>query len=200
VKGTGGLCLGKFTRIDTTLEDVAIIRPMVFRDDRGFFLETYNREELAEVGILEEFVQDNISHSRKGVVRGLHYQTDQAQGKLVQVLNGMIFDVIVDIRLDSCTYGKYIGIELVKGDPCMLYVPIGFAHGFMALEDNTEVMYKVTDYYAPQYDAGIRWSDPDLCIPWPLRDYGIGKVIVSPKDAVLPFLKEIQSPFRYQGK
>jgi dTDP-4-dehydrorhamnose 3,5-epimerase len=191
---------GKFTKVPSALEDVTIIRPTVFSDDRGFFLETYNRKELAEVGIPDEFVQDNISHSKKGVLRGLHYQSRQAQGKLVRVLNGIIFDVVVDIRNGSPTYGKHIGIELSKEDPCMLYIPIGFAHGFMALEDNTEVMYKVTGYYAPQYDSGIRWNDPELGIQWPLINYGIENVGLSPKDAILPLLRDISSPFRYQGK
>jgi dTDP-4-dehydrorhamnose 3,5-epimerase len=187
-------------KINTGLEDAVIIRPTVFRDDRGVFLETYNRRDLAEVGINEEFVQDNISRSRKGVIRGLHYQTGNPQGKLVQVLNGMIFDVIVDIRNGSPTYGAHIGIKLVKGDPCMLYVPIGFAHGFMALEDNTGVMYKVTDYYAPQDDTGIRWNDPNLNVKWPIEDHNIENVILSPKDAALPFLGDIHSPFIYQSR
>ena len=187
--------MGKFQRIATAFQDVAIIRPTVFQDERGFFLETYNREELAGVGIPEEFVQDNISHSGKGVVRGLHYQAKKAQGKLVRVLHGKIFDVVVDIRESSNTYEQHIGIELSSDDTSMLYIPIGFAHGFMALADDTEVMYKVTDYYAPEYDAGIRWNDPDLGIQWPLEKYGIRSAIVSPKDAVLPMLRDIQSPF-----
>lgn len=189
--------MGKFKRIETAFQEVAIIQPTVFEDERGFFLETYNRQELAVVGVHEEFVQDNISHSRKGVVRGLHYQAKKAQCKLVRVVQGRIFDVVVDIRKGSKTYGQYIGIELSSEDPSMLYVPIGFAHGFMALADNTEVMYKVSDYYAPEYDAGIRWNDPDLGIPWPVENYGIRNAIVSPKDAVLPLLRDIQSPFSY---
>ncbi len=192
--------MGKFKRIATVFSDVAVIRPTVFEDNRGFFLETYNRDELAGVEIFEEFVQDNISHSRKGVVRGLHYQAKKAQCKLVRVLQGKIFDVVVDIRKGSKTYGQHIGIELSSDDSCMLYIPIGFAHGFMALADNTDVMYKVSDYYAPEYDAGIRWSDPDLDISWPLEDYEIRDAIVSPKDAVLPMLKDIRSPFSYQEK
>jgi len=192
--------MGKFTRCNTRLDDVVIIRPSVFRDKRGFFLESYNRRELAEIGIYDEFVQDNVSRSRKGVVRGLHYQAGQVQAKLVQVVNGVIFDVIVDLRNGSPTYGGHLGIEIDTGDPCLLYVPAGFAHGFMALEDNTEVMYKVTDFYAPQYDAGIRWDDPDLCIHWPIEAHNIDNVILSPKDAALPLLREIRSPFRYQDR
>jgi len=189
--------VGKFERLKTKFDDIIIIRPTVFKDERGFFLETYNKQEFAEIGIHDEFVQDNISHSAKGVVRGLHYQAKNAQGKLVRVLQGKILDVMVDIRNGSLTYGQHISIELTAEDPVMVYVPIGFAHGFMALEDDTEVMYKVTDFYSPQYDAGIRWNDPDLSIPWPIMAYGIIRPVVSSKDAVLPFLKDIISPFDY---
>lgn len=189
--------MGKFERLTTDLEGVSLIRPAVFKDDRGFFLETYNRNEFAEVGIKEEFVQDNISHSAKGVIRGLHYQSKNAQGKLVRVLQGKIFDVVVDIRKGSPTYGHYLCVELNAQDPAMLFVPIGFAHGFMALEEGTDVMYKVTDFYSPHYDAGLRWNDPDLAIPWPLAAYGIVNPIVSLKDALLPFLKDTVSPFEY---
>ncbi len=186
---------GKFEKIPTKLNDVIIIRPKVFPDERGFFLESFNKREFAEAGIPDTFVQDNISHSRKGVIRGLHYQARQAQGKLVKVLQGTIFDVVVDIRKGSPAFGTYVGIELSGKSPDMLFVPVGLAHGFLALEDDTEVLYKVTDFYAPQYDAGICWNDPLLGIQWPLTKYGISKVVVSPKDAMLPSLKEIVSPF-----
>jgi len=188
--------MGKFERVKTKFDDVNLIRPTVFRDDRGFFLETYNRQEFAELGIHDEFVQDNFSNSAKGVIRGLHYQTKNVQGKLVRVLRGKIFDVIVDIRRQSPEYGRYLAVELTSEDPIMLYVPVGFAHGFMALEDNTEVMYKVTDFYSPRYDAGIRWNDPDLSVEWPIKTYGILTPVLSTKDAVLPFLKDIKSPFK----
>ncbi len=191
--------MGKFEKISTQLADVSIIKPMVFQDDRGFFLEIYNKLDFAEIGIHEEFVQDNVSHSVKGVVRGLHYQSQQAQGKLVRVLKGKIFDVVVDIRKGSPTYGQHVDVELSVNDPSMLYVPIGFAHGFMALEDHTEVMYKVTSYYAPNYDGGIVWNDPDLNIAWPIRAHGITQAILSPKDTVLPMLKDIVTPFSYPG-
>ena len=190
--------MGKFEKISTRLEGVSIIRPTVFTDERGFFLETYNKLDFAEIGIHEEFVQDNLSHSAKGVVRGLHYQSQQAQGKLVRVLKGRIFDVVVDIRKGSPNYGHYIGVELSVDDPSMLYIPIGFAHGFMALENHTEVMYKVTDYYAPTFDAGIVWNDPMLNIQWPVQKSGITQVKLSPKDAMLPMLKDIITPFSYQ--
>jgi dTDP-4-dehydrorhamnose 3,5-epimerase len=193
------MTVGKFERIETKFRDISLIRPTVFKDERGFFLEIYNRNEFAEVGITEEFVQDNVSHSAKGVVRGLHYQSKNAQGKLVRVLRGKIFDVVVDIRNGSPTYGHHLDIELNAQDSGMLFVPVGFAHGFMALENATEVMYKVTDFYFPRYDAGLRWNDPDLSIPWPLAAYGIANPVVSSKDAVLPFLRDIVSPFNYAG-
>jgi dTDP-4-dehydrorhamnose 3,5-epimerase len=189
--------VGKFERLKTKLDEVTLIRPTVFRDGRGFFLETYNSQEFAEIGIYDEFVQDNVSQSVKGVVRGLHYQTKNAQGKLLRVLRGKIFDCVVDIRNGSPTFGKYISIELTAKDPIMLHVPIGFAHGFMTLDDDTEVMYKVTDFYFPQYEAGICWNDPYLSIPWPVKEYGISTPVVSSKDALLPFLKDIISPFEY---
>ena len=191
------ITVGKFGRIKTKFNDISLIRPTVFKDERGFFLETYNRNEFAEVGITEEFVQDNVSHSAKGVIRGLHYQSENPQGKLVRVLKGKIFDVVVDIRNNSPTYGHHLGIELSAPDPAMLFVPVGFAHGFLALEDDTEVMYKVTDFYSPRYDAGLRWNDPDLSVPWPLAAYGIVNPVVSSKDALLPSLKDIISPFEY---
>jgi dTDP-4-dehydrorhamnose 3,5-epimerase len=191
--------VGKFERVKTKFKDISIIRPTVFKDERGFFLEIYNREEFAEVGITDEFVQDNVSHSAKGVIRGLHYQSKNAQGKLVRVLRGRIFDVVVDLRNGSPTYGHHLGIELDAQDAGMLFIPVGFAHGFMALKDDTEVMYKVTDFYSPQYDAGLRWNDPDLSIPWPLATYGIANPVVSSKDAVLPLLRDIISPFNYTG-
>jgi dTDP-4-dehydrorhamnose 3,5-epimerase len=190
--------MGKFEKIPTQLKGVAVIRPKVFPDDRGFFLETFNKQEFAEVGINYEFVQDNVSHSRKGVIRGLHYQSKQAQGKLVRVIRGKIFDVAVDIREGSPTYGHYVGLELSEEIADMLYVPVGFAHGFLALEDDTEVMYKVTDYYAPNYDTGICWNDPFLNIVWPLKEHGIQELIVSSKDAGLPGFEEIISPFQFR--
>lgn len=189
--------MGKFEKIPTGLEGVAIIRPRVFPDDRGFFLETFNRQEFAEIGIYDEFVQDNVSHSAKGVIRGLHYQEKQAQGKLVRVLRGKIYDVVVDIRQGSPQYGNYVGVEISEQYPDMLMVPVGFAHGFLALEDDTEVMYKVTDYYAPRYDAGICWNDPAVNIKWPLEQHGISDVIVSTKDAQLPGISDIESPFYF---
>ncbi|HTY14512.1 MAG TPA: dTDP-4-dehydrorhamnose 3,5-epimerase [Methanoregulaceae archaeon] len=191
--------MSKFEKIPTELSGVVLVRPNVFPDERGFFLESFNKREFALAGLPDTYVQDNISHSRKGVIRGLHFQSNQAQGKLVKVLQGMIFDIVVDIRNGSPSFGHHIGIELSSKSPDMLFVPVGFAHGFLALEDDTEVLYKVTDFYAPQYDAGICWNDPFLDLRWPLAEFCISKVIVSPKDAALPSLNEIISPFTYGG-
>jgi dTDP-4-dehydrorhamnose 3,5-epimerase len=172
----------------------------MFHDPRGFFLETYNKMELQEIGIYETFIQDNQSSSVKGVLRGLHYQREHPQVKLIRVLCGEIFDVVVDMRKGSPTYGHHQGIFLSAENQEMLFVPIGFAHGFLALNDNTEVMYKVTDYFYPQYDAGIVWNDTCLKISWPFEKYGIDTPIVSEKDSRLPSLPEIDSPFEYQNK
>jgi len=189
--------MGKFEILKTKLLDVVLIRPKIFNDSRGFFLEVYNKKEMAEVGVYENFVQDNVSCSSKGVIRGLHFQTEHAQGKLIKVLRGKIFDAIVDIRCGSPTYGLQIGLELNCENHCMIYIPAGFAHGFMALEDNTEVMYKVTEYYDPTFDAGIIWNDPEIGIAWPFDVYRIPKPILSAKDAALPFLRDISIPFNY---
>jgi len=195
---TGDL-MKKFESIGTPLEDVVIIQPHLFSDTRGFFLESYNAEEFTLLGILEVFVQDNHSCSRKGVIRGLHYQSRYPQGKLVRVLRGSIYDVIVDIRKGSPKYGMNYGIVLSSDTPRMVYIPPGFAHGFLALEDRTEVHYKTTDFYHPEYDAGIRWNDPTLGIQWPLIENGIEHPLLSPKDALLPFFSEINSPFQYSS-
>jgi dTDP-4-dehydrorhamnose 3,5-epimerase len=142
-------------------------------------------------------VQDNHSSSAKGVLRGLHYQSRSPQGKLVRVIRGRVFDVAVDIRKGSSTYGKWISAILTAENFRMLWVPVGFAHGFIALEDYSEVLYKTTDYYHPEWDAGIRWDDPELAIQWPCAEYGIKNPIVSDKDATLPYLKDIDSSFVY---
>ncbi len=172
---------------------------MIFRDSRGFFLETYNKQEFEDLGISDIFVQDNQSLSARGVLRGLHFQREHPQVKLVRVLNGEIFDVVVDIRKGSPTYGQHEGFFMSDADQKMLYVPVGFAHGFMALVDDTEVMYKVSDYYHPQSDAGIIWNDPGLGIAWPLEKFGIRTPIVSEKDALLPPVCQFDSPFTYAG-
>ena len=185
----------KLKKIPTSLPDIFFIEPKVFSDSRGFFFESYSRRDMELVGIAEDFVQDNQSSSAKGVVRGLHFQARHPQGKLVRVLRGSIYDVVVDLRKRSPTFGTSIGFEISAQDFRMIWIPVGFAHGFLSLEDHTEVLYKTTDFYYPEYDAGIRWNDPNLGISWPLAQYGISSAIISEKDAQLPLLKDRESPF-----
>jgi dTDP-4-dehydrorhamnose 3,5-epimerase len=145
-----------------------IIEPKVFGDERGFFLESWNHAAFAEVGLDLAFVQDNHSRSSRGVLRGLHYQNPNPQGKLVRVANGRVFDVAVDIRRSSATFGRWIGVELSAANQRMLWVPPGFAHGFLTLEDKTDFLYKCTDFYQPSSEHCLRWDDPALAIDWPL--------------------------------
>lgn len=153
----------------TRLSEILVLEPIVFGDDRGFFLESYNRKSFAEkVGSEVEFVQDNHSRSAKNVLRGLHYQIQQPQGKLVRAIVGEIFDVAVDIRKSSPTFGQWAGCLLSAENKKQLWVPSGFAHGFLVVSEVAEVLYKTTDYYAPQHECSILWNDPDLAIDWPL--------------------------------
>jgi dTDP-4-dehydrorhamnose 3,5-epimerase len=190
--------MSKFKPVPTSLPGVVLYSITVFADERGFFMESYNRNELAGVGLTETFVQDNHSCSKKGVLRGLHYQFPHPQGKLVRVLRGRIYDVVVDIRKGSPMFGKWIGVELDAHDHAMLWVPEGFAHGFMALEDRTEVLYKTTDFYYPLGDAGIAWNDPDLAIDWPLEELEMEMPLLTEKDAKHPRLAEIATPFEFR--
>lgn len=184
-----------FRCVKTDIPEVKLIEFQVFADDRGFFMETYKRSEFAALGIGEIFVQVNRSKSPKGILRGLHYQKHpKAQGKLVQVLAGEIFDVAVDIRRGSPTFGKTIAIKLSSENNCMLYVPAGFAHGFCVVSDGTEVSYMTTAEYAPQCEAGIRWNDSDLGIAWP-----IDKPQLSDRDKVWPSLKDADHNFIYSA-
>ena len=146
-----------------------IIEPKVFGDDRGFFLESWNQAVFADAGLDVRFVQDNHSRSSRGVLRGLHYQDPNPQGKLVRVANGRVFDVAVDIRRSSKNFGRWIGVELSAANQRMLWVPPGFAHGFLTLEDQTDCLYKCTDFYQPAAEHCVRWDDPDLAIDWPLE-------------------------------
>lgn len=165
--------------IPTEIPDVLVIEPRVFGDDRGFFFESFNENAFNEkIGTTVRFVQDNHSRSAKNVLRGLHYQIEQAQGKLVRVVAGAVFDVAVDIRKSSPTFGMWVGCELSAANKRQLWVPAGFAHGFVALEEGTEVLYKTTDYYAPAYERTILWNDPDLAIAWELKE----EPILSAKD------------------
>lgn len=153
--------------IDTPLPDVKLIKPRVFGDSRGFFMETWSKRVFADLGLELDFVQDNHSRSARGVLRGLHYQLQQAQGKLVRVTAGAVFDVAVDIRRSSPTFGQWVGYVLSAENQCMLWVPPGFAHGFLTLEEGTDFLYKCTDFYAPEHERCIAWNDPAIGIGWP---------------------------------
>ena len=165
--------------VKTAIPDVLILEPNVFGDDRGFFFESFNQQTFENLtGIKANFVQDNHSKSAANVLRGLHYQIEQAQGKLVRVTSGEAFDVSVDIRRQSPTFGKWVGVVLSAENKRQIWIPPGFAHGFIVLQDNTECLYKVTDYYAPQYERCIRWDDPAIGIEWPITQ----SPILSAKD------------------
>ncbi|MBN1125592.1 MAG: dTDP-4-dehydrorhamnose 3,5-epimerase [Sedimentisphaerales bacterium] len=154
--------------LQTKLPEVLLIEPTAFGDDRGFFLETWNGQRYTEAGLDVDFVQDNVSFSQKGVLRGLHFQHPQAQGKLVQVLAGDVFDVAVDIRIGSKTFGQWIGEKLSVENHRQLYIPPGFAHGFCVLSETALFSYKCTDYYHPQTEGGVLWNDPEVGIDWPV--------------------------------
>ena len=156
--------------IQTALPGVLILEPKVFGDARGFFYESFNKNTLAPAGITAEFVQDNHSRSSQGVLRGLHYQIKQPQGKLVRVVAGEVFDVVVDIRKKSPTFGKWLGEHLSAENKRMLWVPPGFAHGFLVLSEYAEFLYKTTDYWAPEFERTIMWNDPGLGVAWPIQD------------------------------
>jgi dTDP-4-dehydrorhamnose 3,5-epimerase len=178
------------------IQDVKLLLPKIFRDERGFFSETYNRQVLAAAGIDRTFVQDNQSLSRsKGVLRGLHFQiSPHPQGKLVRVTRGAIFDVAVDIRRGSPSFGQHVSTTLSAENWSQLWIPEGFAHGFCTLEPDTEVIYKVTDFYAPECDRGLAWDDPDLGIAWPLSGT---QAILSDKDRSHPRLRDLPAHFVY---
>ncbi|TVQ76505.1 MAG: dTDP-4-dehydrorhamnose 3,5-epimerase [Flavobacteriales bacterium] len=175
-----------------SIPDIKIIEPRVFGDHRGYFFEAYSEKIWLEHGLPTRFVQDNESKSSRGVLRGLHFQAPpHAQGKLVRVVTGSVLDVAVDIRKNSPTYGKFFALELSAENKRMLYIPEGFAHGFLTLEDNTIFQYKCTEFYAPEFEGGIRWNDPEIGITWPDDcDY-----ILSEKDKLTPLLSDFNSPF-----
>jgi len=179
----------------TELDGVILITPKVFFDGRGLFFESYKKSDFFDIGIKEEFVQDNHSKSVKGVLRGLHFQKEPyPQGKLVRCVHGEIFDVIVDIRKGSPTFGRWLGTILSSENKKMLWIPKGFAHGFLTLSEIAEIIYKVSgSEYSHTHDAGIIWNDPFLNITWPLENYGIEKPILSPKDENLPLLKNLEA-------
>jgi dTDP-4-dehydrorhamnose 3,5-epimerase len=175
----------------TRLPEVVLIKPRVFGDARGFFFETWQEQRFADAGIGMSFVQDNHSHSTRYTLRGLHFQVEQPQGKLVRVTRGKAFDVAVDIRRSSPRFGQWIGVELSDANHHMLWVPPGFAHGYLALSEEIDFLYKCTDYYAPQHERTIRWDDPQLGVEWPLPP-GVAPILSS-KDAVAPVLRHAGS-------
>lgn len=177
----------------TELPNVLVIEPDVFADERGFFLETYHSSRFRDAGLPEMFVQDNHSRSARGVLRGLHYQEPGPQGKLVRCTRGTMWDVAVDIRVGSPTFGRWVGVELTEENKRMLFVPEGFAHGFCALTDDCDVIYKCTALYERENDRGILWNDPDIGIRWP-----IAQPLLSKKDAAAPRLKDAKVLPRYQ--
>lgn len=177
--------------IETKLKGLLIIKPRVFEDSRGYFFESYNQEKLAALGFHQTFVQDNLSKSQKGVLRGLHFQTPpHAQGKLIQVIKGAVLDVVVDIRTQSETFGQHMSIEINERNKDQLFVPEGFAHGFLTLEDETIFSYKCTDNYHQPSEGALLWNDPDLGIDWP-----IDEPIISAKDQVADSFRNFKSPF-----
>ncbi|NME83750.1 dTDP-4-dehydrorhamnose 3,5-epimerase [Clostridium sp. SM-530-WT-3G] len=181
--------MGNFNFNKTSIDGVYIIEPKVFGDNRGYFMESYNGEHFKEAGLNMVFVQDNESKSSKGVLRGLHFQKKHSQGKLVRVTKGKVFDVAVDLRHGSETYGKWEGVILSEENKKQFYIPEGFAHGFLVLSDEAVFNYKCTDYYAPEYDGGVMWNDPDINIQWPLE--GIEEIVLSEKDKKHPNLKDL---------
>jgi dTDP-4-dehydrorhamnose 3,5-epimerase len=178
---------------------VKLFTPRRFGDDRGWFMETFSARRYAERGLTDAFVQDNHSYSAPaGTIRGLHFQTPpRGQGKLVRCVRGAIWDVAVDVRKGSPTYGRHVAAELTADNAAQLWIPVGFAHGFVTMTPDTEVEYKCTDYYAPECDGGVAWNDPDLALPWPLDGR---EPTLSIKDQTLPRLAEFDSPFAYDGR
>ncbi len=174
----------------TEIPDVVLIRPKVFGDARGFFLESWEERKFAAAGLDVKFVQDNHSRSARNILRGLHYQIQQPQGKLVRVVTGEVFDVAVDIRRSSPTFGRWVGVTLTADNHHMLWVPPGFAHGFLVLSESADFLYRCTDFWAPAHERAIQWNDPDLAIEWPLH-HGAGPIL-SPKDAAAKRFKEAE--------
>ena len=177
--------------VPTRLPEVILIKPRVFGDERGFFLETWKEKRFAVAGIDAHFVQDNHSHSVRHTLRGLHFQILQPQGKLVRVAQGAVYDVAVDMRRSSPRFGQWVGVELSSENHHMLWVPPGFAHGYLALSERADFLYKCTDYYAPKHERAVRWDDPSIGVAWPLTRGAAPTV--SPKDALAPLLAEAET-------
>ncbi len=184
--------MGKFKKNETSIKGVYIIEPTVFGDDRGYFMETYSELEFAEIGINNKFVQDNQSKSKKGVLRGLHFQKENSQAKLVRCIKGEVFDVAVDLRPKSKTYGKWEGVILSEENKKMFMIPKGFAHGFLVLSDIAEFAYKCDDVYNHEAEGGLKWDDPDVNIEWPIDNISKAELITSEKDSKWPSLRELK--------
>ena len=180
--------MGKITVTPCDIEGLYVIEPTVFKDERGYFVQTYNQNDMKEAGLDMVFVQDNQSMSTRGVLRGLHFQKQFPQGKLVRVVRGKVFDVAVDLRSDSKTYGKWFGVELSAENMKQFYIPEGFAHGFLVLSDEAEFCYKCTDFYHPGDEGGLAWNDPEIGVEWPLEE-GVD-LIISEKDQKWKGLKD----------
>lgn len=180
--------MGKITVTPCDIEGLYVIEPTVFKDERGYFVETYNQNDMKEAGLDMVFVQDNQSMSTRGVLRGLHFQKQYPQGKLVRVVRGKVFDVAVDLRADSKTYGKWFGVELSAENMKQFYIPEGFAHGFLVLSDEAEFCYKCTDFYHPGDEGGLAWNDEEIGVEWPLEE-GV-ELIISEKDQKWKGLKD----------
>ena len=187
--------MNKFNFIQTKIKHLYIIETNIYGDNRGYFFESYNKKDFFEAGLKMNFVQDNESKSKKGVLRGLHFQTQNTQGKLVRVTQGEVYDVAVDLRKGSPTYGQYEGVILSEENKRQLYIPEGFAHGFVVTSEEAVFNYKCTDFYAPEYDGGIPWNDKDVNIQWPIEGLDI---LLSEKDKNHKPLKEQDLPFVYE--
>ena len=187
----------KFTKLD--IDGVFTVEPTVFGDERGYFMETYNENDFKDEGYDLTFVQDNQSRSTKGVLRGLHFQYTQPQGKLVRVIKGEVFDVAVDLRKDSETYGKWVGVRLSEENKKQLFIPKGFAHGFLVLSDEAEFAYKCDDIYNHEAEGGLKYNDPDVGIDWPLGNLRVDELITSEKDAKWPSLQELKNTDLFQN-
>ena len=184
--------MGKFKKIDTSIEGVYIIEPTVFGDNRGYFMETYSKKDFEEIGLNYDFVQDNQSKSKKGVLRGLHFQKENSQAKLVRCIKGEVFDVAVDLRPGSLTYGKWEGVRLSEENKKMFMIPKGFAHGFLVLSDEAEFTYKCDDIYNPTAEGGLAWNDKDVAIEWPMENMKEEELLTSEKDSKWPTLEELR--------
>ncbi len=191
--------MNKFKKIETSIKDVYIIEPAVFGDNRGYFMETYSKKEFEEMGLYYDFVQDNQSKSKKGVLRGLHFQKENVQAKLVRVIKGKVFDVAVDLRPGSETYGKWEGVILSDENKKMFMIPKGFAHGFLVLSDEAEFTYKCDDFFNKEAEGGLAWNDKEVDIDWPLGDMEIADLLTSEKDAKWPTLEELRKTDLFQN-